>query len=209
MTGITDIDRTGPACWFCNSSGFWLTRCFNKHTAIILTREGARVVVKKAGAPETRTMAAGGSGTHCPPALLECCILMWHRGHCWERLPPPRSPQDTCSTPVPCYTKASTDIPCAGKLNAAAEGLHICCLCAGHTKGKWKKMRRGFIFLISLSITISISLWYRHAQRKTIKKGADMIIDWHAAESEKWKRGIHDAGQFLAEKKYIKRRQPE
>lgn len=144
MTGITDIGRTGPACWFCNSSGFWLTRCFNKHTAIILTREGARVVVKKAGAPETRTMAAGGSGTHCPPALLECCILMWHRGHCWERLPPPWSPQDTCSTPVPCYTKASTDIPCAGKLNAAAEGAtHLLPVCRPH-QGKVEENEERF-----------------------------------------------------------------
>lgn len=141
MTGITDIGRTGPASWFCNSSGFWLTRCFNKHTVIILMREGAGVAVKKAGALATHTMAAGGTGTHCPPALLGCFILMWHRGHCWERTPPSWSPWDTCSTPVPCYTKAPTDTPCA-----AAEGAtHLPPVCRPH-RGKVEENEERFYF---------------------------------------------------------------
>lgn len=75
-----------PCCSFCNSSGFWLTRHFNKHTATIPTQEGAGAAVMKARACETRAMARAWT------AFSGCPAWRRHRGHCWEIPPPAQSP---------------------------------------------------------------------------------------------------------------------
>lgn len=200
MTGITNTGRTGPACWFCNSSGFWLTRCFNKHTVIIPTREGAGVADKKAGAPETRTMAAGGTGTRCPPALLGCFILMWHRAHCWERSPPSWSPQDTYSTSVPCYTKTSTDILCA-----AAEGAtHLLPLCRPHRRKVEENEERFYFPYFLIRYYLHIPMVQAHIKEDYRERS------WHDNSLAcSWERKMKEIsmmlGNFWLKKKNIKR----
>lgn len=188
-----------PCHWFCNSSRLWLTRHSNKHAVTILTREGAGAAVTKEGACEMWAAGAGGNSTHQP-----------RKRHFWGALnatqgplpPTTMKPARVYAAPALHQRRVTHGIDrysvCRGSLTVPQEGLCNHHPRAGHTEGTWRKMSRGFI-----SFILSFPLLSPHPCGTGRHRGRliERVIKRLSMQLRgKWKRAIHNARQFLAEK---------
>lgn len=133
-----------PGCWFCNSSGFWLTRRFNKHAVTILTQDAAGAAVLKAGACETCATAAVGNATcqlperHFRDALPECGTEAT-AGRDPSQHEASTGPCSACSALAYITRGVNWYSTCRGSLTPPQKGLCIHHLCAGRTEGSGRE----------------------------------------------------------------------